>query len=426
MNKYPTIDMQIYHLKNDKNIQIKDEPRVMSFLKEISYEKSIKEIKPMFSKYVDDTKIYPQTEWDDIEQLYYNYLNQSKSMLSDIIKIENKMKSILIYLLQIEEKYKIYITDVPRFMEENYKYYERKYQKNKSQIKSVILNEKFYLVVNALGFKELINLIFQKIYTNDKVLYESFIADFLEGDKVLKKVSDLNKGKQNITKLFDQPLTFKECIAYKNHSYYNPILNTREQDIMKIAYEIEVQVQNFLHNMKTEVKFTTSSQFTELKLLIEDTLKINISNNKLGNFFYEGEINVNEIIADYKENKILDVKKIGLVAKYVSVSITLFAISTREYSSKEIDVLLKKAEPGEFIHELNLKVNVEHKNRNLKKYLKILADVRNSIAHGGTFIIPLFKDYDGDLRVTFAKQYLGDEDLKKIIEGRRYYRINKK
>lgn len=423
MNKYPTIDLQISHLIKYKNIHVSDEYKVERFLKMVPYEKSIKEIKPMLLNYRNDKKKYPISEWDDIEDLYYNYLNQSKLILSDIIKTENKMKAILIYLLQKEDKYKVYITDVPRFMEDNYRYYGHKYNKRKDEIKEFILNEKFYLVINALGFRELINLIFKVIYMKDEVLYNSFIEEFITGDLVLKKVSKMNK--KNDIKIFEQPLTFKECLMQSNHTYYNEIVNLRIEEKNSILYEIKYQLEEFMNNIETEIKFTTSSQFLKLKFVIENLLKISISNNKLGNFFYKGDVCVNEMIAIYKKDKKLEPLKINLVAKYVSVSLTLFSLQNAEFSKGTVDSLFECATPGSYIFGLRQKLCVESSNQNLKKYLQIMADVRNSIAHGGTFIIPLFKNHDGDLRLIFVKQYLQGEELLKIKEGRHYYRLRK-
>lgn len=425
MNKYPTIEMQIKHLQNDKNIIIDNEDEVKVFLLNVPYEKSIKEIKPMILNYSNGNKHYPRKKWSNIEEIYNSCLKQSKIILGDVIEVENRIKSTLIYALQADEKYKNYIKKIPNFLSENLGFYSRKYGKEKDEVSEYILNEKFYLVINAMGFKELINLIFKEIYKSDKLLYQDFLNQFLNNDLVLQNASNFNINKIEVNSLFENELTFNECLSQSNHIYYKDVLDLKQSHMDSISLEIVTQIKCFLQNIEIEKKFKQSAPFLSLKEKFVNAYNLDITDTKFANFFYEGELTANTIIKKYKETKEFEVENINEVAVYVSKALALYAMSRSFIEERELKALLAQEYISGYLFDLK-KVSIEKKqNENLKKYLKILADVRNSVAHGGTFIIPLFKDHDGDLRLFFAKQYLEEKDLIKLKQGRHYYRYNK-
>lgn len=424
MNKYPSIELQLKHLKNKKNIKITDEEKVKKFLSSIPYEKSIKEIKPMLAEYSETSRIYPKIDWDDVENQYIDYSEESLQLLAKILKVENKIKSNLIYLLQNNEEYKNYIIEIPTFFNEKLDYFAQKYNIKKPDIKQYLLDEKFYIIVNSLGFKELIRMIFSKIYKSNRELYNELLVIIISENEELEKIanSKIRKETLNNLPLFAKELTFAECINENKHVYYTDILQMHKRKEDKINKIILDKLLSYFSNIKAEGKFTNSPEFKELRAEIIEILQINISNSKLGDFLYIGEKNIKQVIAEYKDTKVYDQQKLNEIIKCCSTSILLYSLS-REKNAVNVKWSLFRLEGSRgHAYDYKKRVHSEVKNQNIKKYLEILADIRNSVAHGGTYIIPLFNNYDGDLRVAFAENNLDSKKVDKLKKAREYFR----
>lgn len=450
MEKHPSIKEQMMHLKNEKKIHIRNDEKVINFLKCVPYEMSIKEIKPLLAVYNQENKTYQSVSWKKVEKLYKKCKKISIKEFERILNIENNLKAILIYKLQRDDYYKEHFNKTPKHFNDNKSFFIKKYNQDEASIHSYMVENKFYTLINMMGFKSIIDYVFTDLFKENKLLYDEIVEELLDNNIDLNKISfeyKINlKDHRLLEKETTENKTITSAIAKSQDLYFKSLFalemekyNNLNEDLKKLAIEYYMQIDN-------EPKFTNYSGFHEFVRNLNEENDCKFSNSKIGDILYNTEFEFKSIIMNIKdirkryslvevtsyigeveqEQKQLLCDEIEKISKVILIYIMMHA--SNESMMKKIVDITSPENPlfdEQLIIDTKNSLDEEYRNKNLKKYLLILADIRNSIAHGGTFIIPLFTDYDDKLREIYIHDNIPPNLANKILDAKLYFRSRK-